>query len=272
MFQTLLDATPPDWRLLIDDSTEPAGTLLPSAHSVAISWHMEARGKTLPLLSGLSFYKINDQGKICYIKEAAEQAVKLPAPITQLLGGVAPFLEALAGPAVTPLSATVPAAPRAVGSKGRLASTADTGRSSSRGAAGSGVAPAQLSAPLSEQQDALGRQVQNRSLTTEAASTGSTATNIPTTGVAVGPNGDSKSGSIGSLLGIWLKDSAASDLASYERALQLMQIGGLQRTTAVQVRALACEQKVASRLCAGQAGGETATATASLSAHSDVFA
>ena len=54
-----------------------------------------------------------------------------------------------------------------------------------------------------------------------------------------GPAGGGAPGGGGSRLaqlqGVWLKDPSASDMASYGRALQLMQVGGIQRTTAMQV-------------------------------------
>lgn len=38
-----------------------------------------------------------------------------------------------------------------------------------------------------------------------------------------------------SLGGVYIKDLAASDMASYERALDLMQLGGIQKLTAMQL-------------------------------------
>ena len=35
--------------------------------------------------------------------------------------------------------------------------------------------------------------------------------------------------------GVWIKDTEASDLASYERALDMMGLNGLQKTTALRL-------------------------------------
>lgn len=37
------------------------------------------------------------------------------------------------------------------------------------------------------------------------------------------------------MAGVWIKDTNASDLASYERALDMMGLNGLQKTTALRL-------------------------------------
>ncbi|GAB4820338.1 hypothetical protein N2152v2_007384 [Parachlorella kessleri] len=149
VLQTLLGATPSDWNLVVDDSTPTSSPEQP--HSMAISWHMEAQGRALPLLSGLSFYRVDSCGKICYIKESAEQLVKA--------------------------------------------------------------------------QRHRGKQCQQQGSSRLSRSNQSSSSS------------DSGAGSsmLDSMCGVWLKDIEASDMASYDRALQLMQLGGLQRTTAMQL-------------------------------------
>ena len=69
ILERLLSATPPEWQLVIEDATGPG---LPGG-SVGLAWQMAARGRPLPLLSGLSHYWLDSQGRIRSIREASEQ-------------------------------------------------------------------------------------------------------------------------------------------------------------------------------------------------------
>jgi hypothetical protein len=225
----LLAATPPDWQLVVDDSTAAASPRDPGSGSmaIAITWRMVVQGRALPLMSGLSFYRLDSQRRICYVKESAEQLVKVPTPLAPLLGGAAPLLQLLAAPA-----ATTPAA------GGNGASSRVQG--GAQGAAAQRTSR-QASAPL----QASNGSVRGGNGGSWGAVNGTSSSSMAAAGAGQqGPtpspprpaSSGSSASSLGRLEGVWLKDFAASDIASYERALKLMQIGGLQRTTAMQVR------------------------------------
>ena len=94
ILERLLSATPPEWQLVIEDATGPG---LPGG-SVGLAWQMAARGRPLPLLSGLSHYWLDSQGRIRSIREASEQVPPREAASARL----APLC-ARSGPSACPL-------------------------------------------------------------------------------------------------------------------------------------------------------------------------
>lgn len=174
-------------------------------------------------------------GLIARITEATEQVFKLPEAALPAVGAAAPLLQALGA---SPLGALVaggqPAAAGAAppqrqqfmpssnyeGSSGGFGSDAAGGRDSSRLSASS-AAPSRAQAAAARPTAAP---------TTVAAGS---AGNNPQPGGSAGS--DLPGGSLAALSGTWVKDFAASDLEAYSRACDLLQLGGLQKTTALQL-------------------------------------
>lgn len=166
-------------------------------------------------------------GLIAQITEATEQVLKLPEAALPAVGAAAPLLQALGG---SPLGAMLasgqaPAASRAPLQQqqfmpGSSFQSSSSGSKSSR-------QPSQLSGSSTSLPKARGA-----SMGTVAAAAAAGETSPQAGGSASsGPPGDS----LAALSGTWVKDFAASDLEAYSRACDLLQLGGLQKTTALQL-------------------------------------
>lgn len=196
--------------------------------SVGVSWRMVARGgKQLPLMTGLSYYQLDAGGRINNFKEASEQLVKMPPSLMPLLGSAAPLLGMLAGEG----PAGLPAPPGGRGGEPTGGSGDSSSSSSTMQAAGA--------SPMASQQASFQGSPSSSGGSGSSNSAPSSGTPSGSSGGASSSRGSSSSAGpprgLGQLEGVWLKDLAGSDMASYDRMLQLLQLGGLQRTTALQV-------------------------------------
>ena len=86
-FETCLDGFPAGLRFVIDEVSTDAGDRMTGMY-----WHCETKdGKAFPFSRGLSFYKVNAAGKICFAREIPEPAAK-PSPLGLAMAKVGGFL------------------------------------------------------------------------------------------------------------------------------------------------------------------------------------
>mmetsp|Transcript_22845 Transcript_22845/g.59475 ORF Transcript_22845/g.59475 Transcript_22845/m.59475 type:complete len:444 (-) Transcript_22845:148-1479(-) len=75
---------PVDLQFRIDD--------ISAGRSVGVIWHMEIGGVEIPLGKGMSFYQLNAEGKITYVRESPEHFAKFASASPMFLRLTAPFL------------------------------------------------------------------------------------------------------------------------------------------------------------------------------------
>mmetsp|Transcript_3058 Transcript_3058/g.7623 ORF Transcript_3058/g.7623 Transcript_3058/m.7623 type:complete len:413 (+) Transcript_3058:219-1457(+) len=166
---------PADVQFVVEDITSGDAT------SVGVIWHMEIGGVDLPLGKGVSFYKVNEQGRIYYVRECPEHFAKIAFAAPSLLSMAAPLIRSVGSlvgsPPPTTSSFSSVAAPAS-----QPAWRAPTPPASSFSASYPASASAELPLP--------------------------------------------------DISGAWTKDMKRSDLSTYDRALEMMGIRGIQKTTA----------------------------------------
>lgn len=89
-YSELVSGLPESMQFVIDDMTEG------DPHRVGVTWHLELGGNQLPCACGLSFYRIDATGRICYVRQSPEHVVKLGSLAQSVSGLVAtPLINAL---------------------------------------------------------------------------------------------------------------------------------------------------------------------------------
>ncbi len=193
-------------------------------------------------------------GLIAQITEATEQVFKLPEAALPAVGAAAPLLQALGGSPLAALLASGQASPAggtamqgqqlmpgssSRGSNVDVGSSTSSSLDSSRLSGSPAPAPHAGAAPMGA-----------------VAATAAAADSSPQPGSM--SSSSPPAGSLAALSGTWVKDFAASDLEAYSRACDLLQLGGLQKTTALQlIEGMEIEQRgqqVAVRYLTGELG------------------
>ncbi|KAK9807520.1 hypothetical protein WJX72_001403 [[Myrmecia] bisecta] len=285
-----MNSIPPQIKLVIEDATSG------DAHAVGLIWHLELDGRELPFGKGLSFFKVNTCGEICFVRESPEHFVKLQGAALPMLNIAAPMFRRLA-PFVEPLvgglanmaglggnttnngqrllPAMSSASPFSLGSQLGPAHNYRQPSESALGNGGAEVASTEMLAARQaiadmeavlwrtrQEKAALENKVRQMSMgyasgdryyaerespaqqsstsTLTAAPSAATETSVRQSNNASEASSQPMSGAnIQSqpinFSGIWIKDQQASDYESYDRALAVMKLGGLQRTTALRL-------------------------------------
>ena len=85
------DAVPDSlFQFVVDDiSSGP-----PDAESIGVKWHVEANGKQLPFTRGVSFYRFNADGEICFGFDCVEPSFKPGSASLALLSIASKLLKA----------------------------------------------------------------------------------------------------------------------------------------------------------------------------------
>ncbi|PSC71764.1 KRAB-A domain-containing 2-like [Micractinium conductrix] len=215
---SLVGGAPADWRLEVDDASSGGG-------AVTLVFHLaDGAGRPVPLSRGVAFYRLNAAGLISNITEASEQAVKLPQAALPAVGAAAPLLSILGGAAAAAMAAAAPP----------LFAAGSSSSSSAPASSSSAFLP---SSNFGGQQSSGGGSSGRRPTSVVAASLPAAAAAAAAEGSDASSGGGPGGGtsSIAALAGVWIKDSEASDAKSFSRACDLMQLSGLQKTTAVQL-------------------------------------
>ena len=169
-------------------------------------------------------------GRIHRITESSEQAVKVPQAALPALGAAGGLLQAL-GPLGDLAAGALGAPPPPPQPTALFAAAPSGGGSSNRPASGSSAGMVSSAAPGSGggggSGSSRGAGVRAASLPPSSGSDSSSSSSSSGSG-----SGSSGGGGIGALAGTWIKDAAASDLASYGRACDLLQLRGLQARAA----------------------------------------
>ncbi|BDA46781.1 hypothetical protein COCOBI_09-2340 [Coccomyxa sp. Obi] len=261
---SMLMNLPEGYRIVIDNY---AGG---NASSVGLIWHAELNGIRVPNGQGMTFMKTNERGLFNYIRDAPEHTVKanveaLPAlnmaasvlsrvatilPPGSLNGIVqeAPYLVdsnmRQTGTPYTPVQETPESVPRlrlelkkALAEREALERRLKQVLSRQATSVGSASSRSQPGAPQLRAMGAgIPRDASASSRPVRAASAGPSTPSTPQS------SGQQQAGAAASadqlvpdLTGVWIKDTEASDLASYERALDMMGLNGLQKTTALRL-------------------------------------
>ncbi|XP_075265799.1 uncharacterized protein LOC142358241 [Convolutriloba macropyga] len=186
---------PEDTTFVIDDMTSGG------SESVGVIWHMEIGGIEIPMGKGISFYKINSQGEIAYARECPEHFAKVAFAAPPVLQMAAPLLRGFA-PLMSSDDQTQP--------WWELESRQDRVQASTKTSTARAV---RVGAGGGQQSVSVGS---TASVESSAAHDDLQPTIIPPTEMA----------------GKWTKDAARSDLRSYDEALEMMGIKGIQKTTA----------------------------------------
>lgn len=63
--------------------------------------HMAVEGSEIPHTKGLSFYRLNPAGKICYVRQSPEHFIKVAGLALGASGMASPFINTL-GPVALP--------------------------------------------------------------------------------------------------------------------------------------------------------------------------
>mmetsp|Transcript_36915 Transcript_36915/g.104172 ORF Transcript_36915/g.104172 Transcript_36915/m.104172 type:complete len:437 (-) Transcript_36915:93-1403(-) len=189
------ESLPDDVVFVIDDITSGL------SDSVGVIWHMEISDVEIPMGKGISFYKLNSQGQIAYARECPEHFAKLAFAAPPMLSLAAPLLRGI-GPIFS--------SPGVSGTQDWWTLRGDNDRPAE-------ASPLSSSVPGSQEM-----------------TDGSPAGSIGSTGLST-VHGDSDPPDITlpvEMAGKWSKVPASSDLRSYEDALEMMGIRGIQKTTA----------------------------------------
>ncbi|GMH35074.1 hypothetical protein BSKO_02942 [Bryopsis sp. KO-2023] len=197
----LLYGTPKDMRFEIEDIT--GGD--PSA--AGLTWHIKVGGVEVPMSRGVSFYRVNSQGLITYVREGPEHFVKLGSGAVPMLAMGSPVIRRLAPLIPNPFQ------------PGHLLP----------------MSLESLQPPSSRIVDEVweGNSASTR-LVDETVELDETSNPHPPPIVDnTGP---------GNLAGMWEKDEEASDSDAYEEGMELLQLQSIQRVTARMICGLEIQQ------------------------------
>lgn len=98
-YRLLLTRLPTGLRVVVDDISRGGG-------AVGVTWHLALDRYDVPFGRGLSFYRVNAKGQVCYIRESPEHVAKVPLSSLPIINLSAPLLRVLAplAPRLAPLS------------------------------------------------------------------------------------------------------------------------------------------------------------------------
>ncbi|CAL5224241.1 g6893 [Coccomyxa viridis] len=233
-----------------------------SASALAVLWRVRGGQSNLLRAKGITFMKVNGQNQICYIRDAPEHSIKAllqTAPVanlaTSMLASAPAFLNPWAGGSMGQ-SQTEPSALNAQSAGRDLNQWGSTTVSSQSPQDVPGSVP-QLQAELKRargERDALEARLKLLLQTRRAAgdstaaveasaaaaqlqSTATAPDRRPQVSLQASQQTYSSMSSQPSFAstGVWIKDTNRSDAAAYGRALDLMQLNGLQKTTALRL-------------------------------------
>ncbi|CAL8471399.1 g10941 [Coccomyxa elongata] len=260
---SMLQNLPEGYKIVIDNY---AGG---NASTVGLIWHAELNGMRVPNGQGMTFMKMNEQGLFNYIRDAPEHTVKPNVEALPALNMAASVLSRVA--TIFPsgiLHGNVKAAPHLLdGDMQRTGSPSTTVQEVpeslprlrlelKKALAEREALERRLKQVLSRQATSVGsptsssqpgasqlrpmsasipRDASASSRPVRAASAGRFTPSTPQSSGQQQQQVDAAGQLVPDLTGVWIKDTEASDLASYERALDMMGLNGLQKTTALRL-------------------------------------
>ncbi|KAK9918423.1 hypothetical protein WJX75_004036 [Coccomyxa subellipsoidea] len=198
---------PEGYRIVIDSISGSESS------SVGLVWHAELNRRKLLNGQGVSFLRINGRGQFDYIRDAPEHTVKANVEALPTLNMAASLLSDVATVWAPQFPETEQEAPPMLGGDKEVSAASGSFLQDEEPPLAAGLEGAGRSPQTPSQMNAREQQQRPGASTSSEAATESAQ----------------------DLAGVWIKDTDASDLASYERALNMMGLNGLQKTTALKL-------------------------------------